>query len=112
HKMPEIKTHYDQKNGLVIKEYPSGKITVQSYAGGKTSEGANPFLQKALATQDSKLVDKLDTAVLAGYDTRYTLSELAKVTTQPGWDEMRQNPILGGHELGWYASYGTPQQKE
>lgn len=112
HEIPKVIPYYDTKNGLVMKTFPSGKVTVQAYTAGKTGDATNPALQKALASQDAKLVDTLDKATAAGYDTKSTLTELSKVVTQPEWDNMRQNPILGNHELGWYANYGAPQQKE
>lgn len=40
-----------------------------------------------------------------------TLNELSSIVNSPEFNQIRQIPIAGQHEIGWYARFGTPGQK-
>lgn len=40
-----------------------------------------------------------------------TLDELSGIVNSPEFRQIRQIPIAGQHEIGWYAKFGTPAQK-
>lgn len=40
-----------------------------------------------------------------------TLDQLSDIVNSPEFNEIRQIPIAGQHEIGWYSKFGTPAQK-
>lgn len=40
-----------------------------------------------------------------------TLDQLSKIVNSPEFRQIRQIPLAGQHEIGWYAKFGTPAQK-
>lgn len=66
----------------------------------------------ALAKEDAKKISALENIVLTGAQKQETFNELNKDLGSTEFESIRQNPILGRHELGWYEKFGTPQQQE
>src|ERR1700741_205723 len=81
---------------------------------GVTDTGAQGLteMQKNLSKEDAKKISKLEDIVLSGAQKTDTFNELNTDLGSRMFEEMRQNPILGRHELGWYEKFGTPEQQE
>lgn len=68
--------------------------------------------QKSLAKEDAKKISKLEDIVLSGTQKSDTFNELNSILGSEEFEALRQHPILGRHELGWYQKYGTPEQQD
>lgn len=66
----------------------------------------------ALAKEDAKKISGLENTVLIGSQKQATFDALNEDLGSPQFEEMRQNPILGKHEIGWYQKFGTKSQQE
>ena len=86
-------------------------IAITPFGNKVVNQGPNN-LQKELSKQDAKQVGQLDAAVLNSGQKEDTLNEVASILSDPTFKEMRQNPILGKHELGWFSNFGTPEQQK
>lgn len=89
-------------NGRYVAITPFGNIEV--------AQGQTP-LQKELVKTDAKKISDLENTVLTADKKLTTLHDLSKVVTSPTFEEMRTNPILGKHELGWFEKLGTKEQQ-
>lgn len=56
--------------------------------------------------------EDLNTQVFKGEANKLTYDELANILSNPEFRKLRQLPALNQHELGFYAKYGTPAQRE
>ena len=68
--------------------------------------------EKALTKSDVKKIGNLEDIVLNSSAKQETLNEVADVIASPEFKEMRQNPVLGKHELGWFSKFGSPEQQK
>lgn len=66
----------------------------------------------ALAVQDAKKISALEDTVLSGSQKQETFNDLNNDLASPDFEAIRQNPILGAHELSWYSKFGTKPQQE
>ncbi len=97
------KPHVVDANGRYMAITPFGNF--DTGVAGLTSRDT------ALAKEDAKKISKLEDIVLSGSQKQETFNELNKDLGSPAFEEIRQNPILGRHELGWYEKFGTPDQQ-
>lgn len=67
---------------------------------------------KALGSSDAKKIAQLEDTVLNSSNKLDTLNSVSELITNPEFENIRQNPILGKHELGWFSKFGTPEQQE
>lgn len=90
-------------NGKQIAVTPFGNVQV---AQGLSEQG------KELAKQDAKKISDLESIVINSAPKQDTLNQISNIISSPEFQQMRQHPLLGKHELGWYAKFGTlPQQQ-
>lgn len=68
--------------------------------------------QKMLTKEDVKKISKLEDIVLSGSQKADTFNELNTVLGSKEFEELRKNPILGRHELGWYEKFGSREQQD
>ena len=79
---------------------------------GNTVVGEGPSeLQKALSKEDAKKISTLESNVLNAAPKIDTLKEIGQIIASPTMEQMRSNPILGKHELGWFSKFGTKEQQ-
>lgn len=93
-----------EANGKYLAITPFG--TIDTGALGLTEQ------QKNLAKEDAKKISKLEDVVLSGSQKQETFNELNSILGSESFEQLRQNPILGRHELGWYEKFGSPEQQE
>lgn len=67
---------------------------------------------KALAKEDAKKISGLEDTALSGYQKQDTFDALNGLLGSNQFEQMRQHPIAGKYELGYYAKYGTPEQQK
>jgi hypothetical protein len=59
----------------------------------------------------AKQYEALDQTVLNNENTQTTLDALSKIVASPEFEQIRQTPLAGHHELQYYAKEGTPEQQ-
>ena len=97
------KPHVVEANGRYMAITPFGNF--DTGVAGLTARDT------ALAKEDAKKISSLENIVLSGSQKQETFNELNKDLGSPAFEEIRQNPVLGRHELGWYEKFGTPEQQ-
>jgi hypothetical protein len=101
-----------QQTNAIIPQAPmpsAGQNTYAENAGqyaGVKAEGAEAG--KIRANDIKELAD----TVFNGETKQATLDDLTSMVTSPVIQEIRQLPLAGRHEMGWYAKEGTKEQKE
>lgn len=98
------KPHIVDANGKFMAITPFGNF--DTGAAGLSAR------DKTLAKKDAEKISTLEDQVLSGSQKQETFNDLNKDLSSPEFEAMRQNPILGAHELGWYAKFGTKAQQE
>lgn len=56
-------------------------------------------------------VKNLSDTVFSGQTKQATLDNIGKIISSPEFEQIRQVPILGHHELSYYQKFGTPAQQ-
>jgi len=56
-------------------------------------------------------IKELNDVVYRGQTNQYTLDNVSKILGSPEFEQIRQVPLLGKHELSYYAKFGTPEQQ-
>lgn len=86
-------------------------------------QGANSFAENAgnyagikaegkeAGTIRAKDINDLSDTVFQGQTKQATLDNISKIVSSPEFEQIRQTPILGHHELSYYERYGTPAQQ-
>jgi len=72
---------------------------------GVANEGAEAGKIRA------KNVEELNDTVFNGETNQATLDNISNIVSSPEFEQIRQVPALGNHELSYYAKFGTPAQK-
>jgi hypothetical protein len=67
---------------------------------------------KALGTADAKKIENLENTSLTASSRMDTINQLMDVIAKPEFQQMRQNPILGGLELKAFEKFGSPEQQK
>jgi hypothetical protein len=60
----------------------------------------------------AKDISELNNAVFNADTQLTTLNDLGSIISSPEFKNMRQLSLAGGHEIGYYSKFGTPEQKE
>lgn len=98
------KPHVVDANGRYMAITPFGNV--DTGVAGLTQQ------QKEFTKLDAKKVSDLEDIVLNNSSKLDTFNELNGILGSPGFEQMRQNPLAGRHELGWYSKFGTPEQQD
>lgn len=98
------KPHIVDANGKFMAITPFGNF--ETGAAGLSAR------DKELAKKDAQKISGLEDQVLSGSQKQETFNDLNKDLGSPEFEAMRKNPILGAHELGWYAKFGTKDQQQ
>jgi hypothetical protein len=67
---------------------------------------------KQLSKEDAKKIASLDEIVLNNTSKLDTFGELNGILGSPEFEAIRQNPLAGSHELGWFSKFGTKEQQD
>lgn len=86
------------------------KVAVSPFGNIEVAKGLSKF-EEELTKSDVKKVSELEDTVLRSSEKQDTLNSLADIISNPKFQEMRQNPILGQHELSWFSKFGNSEQK-
>lgn len=73
--------------------------------GGIKKEG-----EEAGKIRANDIKDLSDT-VFSGQTKQATLDNINNIISSPAFEQVRQTPILGQHELAYFQRYGTPEQQ-
>ncbi len=98
------KPHVVDANGRYMAITPFGNVD--------TGVAGLSEKQKQFTKLDAKKVSDLEDIVLGNANKMDTFNELNGILGSPLFEQMRQNPITGRHELGWYSKFGTPEQQD
>jgi len=60
----------------------------------------------------AKDIDNLNTTVFNAETNGETLNQINDILASPEFEQIRQVPLLGHHELSYYAKAGTPEQQQ
>lgn len=89
-----------------------GKLVTNNPLFGVSEQKVGPSsFEKELSKNDAKHVFDLEGIVQNASNSQTTLDSLSDIVSSPSFDEMRQNPILGKYEMGYFAKFGTPEQQ-
>lgn len=66
---------------------------------------------KESGTIRAKNIDELNTIVFNGQTNQSTLDGLSEILSSPEFEQIRQVPLAGHHELSYYSKFGTPAQQ-
>lgn len=67
---------------------------------------------KASGNIRAKDIEALNNAVFNTETNKSTLNQINSILASPEFEQIRQNPLLGNHELSYYAKEGTPAQQQ
>jgi hypothetical protein len=98
------KPHIVDANGKFMAITPFGNF--ETGAAGLSAR------DKELSKKDAQKISGLEDQVLSGSQKQETFNDLNKDLGSNLFESMRQNPLLGAHELGWWAKLGTKEQQE
>lgn len=90
----------------------NGKYTAFTPFGNTVVGEGQSKLQEALSKEDAKKISGLEDTVLKSGPKMDTLRQIEQIVSSPLMEQMRSNPILGRHELGWFSKLGTKEQQE
>lgn len=95
------------------KQVPMGEGDFAENVGKyKESVGKREAAGKERGQLNEKKMGELGDAYMGGTKILSTLDSMIKTVNSPVFENMRQLPILQQHELGFYANYGTPEEKQ
>lgn len=60
----------------------------------------------------AKDIDHLNTTVFNAETHQATLDDISSILSSPEFEQIRQVPLLGHHELAYYSKEGTPEQQQ
>lgn len=66
---------------------------------------------KKLGELRAKDIDDLSTNYYSAKTQQTTLDQLSKILSSPQFEQIRQIPLAGHHELSYYSKLGTPEQQ-
>lgn len=98
------KPHVVDANGKYVAITPFGNID--------TGVSGLSARDKQLSVEDAKKISHLEDQTLSGYQKQATFDELNKDLGSSAFEEIRQHPELGRHELAWFEKFGTKDQQE
>lgn len=98
------KPHVVDANGKYMAITPFGNIDTGVHGLSERD--------KQLSKEDAKKISGLDEIVLSNSSKIDTFNELNGILGSPEFEAIRQNPIAGSHELGWFSKFGTKDQQE
>ena len=87
------------------------KLAITPWGNIEVAKGLSEK-EKLLTKTDVKHIENLENIVLNSQPKIDTMNEISDLISNPEFEALRQNPILGKHELGWFAKFGTPKQQE
>lgn len=86
---------------------------------GKNTYAENAGIQggiKAEGIEQGKIrakeIEELNNTVFNAKTNQTTLDDISNILASPTFEKMRQTPILGHHELSYFAKFGTPEQQQ
>lgn len=56
-------------------------------------------------------IKDLNNTVFNGETKQATLNDIGKILSSPEFEQIRQVPLAGRHELSYYSKFGTPEQQ-
>jgi hypothetical protein len=87
---------------------PSWEQNVGNYKGtveeGKAAGGERGKLHE-------QKIGELGDVVMTGNNLQSTIDRMTDLVASPEFENLRQLPIAGQHELAYYARFGTPEEK-
>jgi len=98
------KPHVVDANGKFMAITPFGNIDTGVHGLSERD--------KQLSKEDAKKISGLDEIVLSNSSKLDTFNELNGILGSKEFEAIRQNPIAGSHELGWFSKFGTKDQQE
>lgn len=98
------KPHVVDANGKYVAITPFGNI--DTGVAGLSARDVQ------LSKEDAKKISNLENQALTGYQKQETFDELNKDLGSDAFEDMRQHPELGRHELAWFEKFGTKEQQE
>ncbi len=98
------KPHVVDANGKYMAITPFGNIDTGVHGLSERD--------KELSKQDARKISALDEIVLSNSSKLDTFNELNGILGSKEFEAIRQNPIAGSHELGWFSKFGTKDQQE
>lgn len=102
--VPEIGTGYTPEMATQQKANPTYAENAANFAGVK-EEG------KEAGTIRAKDIKELNDTAFNGETNQTTLDSLSSILGSPEFEQIRQLPLAGHHELAYYAKEGTPAQQ-
>lgn len=91
---------------------PSAQLPSSSFAENVGKYEGVQEEGKELGKIRAKDIESLNDTLMSGENNRITLDSISDILGSPEFEQIRQNPLMGNHELGYYAKEGTPAQQK
>jgi len=104
-----------QKNQQASPSTEMGGIGGQQRPTWSENTGTQKGIENELAESGkirAKNIDELNNTVFNSETNAVTLDSINKILASPEFEQIRQVPLLGHHELSYYAKEGTPEQQQ
>lgn len=106
--MPE-QPQPDQGPSMPPAQVPAGR---PSYAENVANYSGVVEEGKEAGKIRAKDIDALNTSAYNATTNQDTFDALGQIVASPEFEQIRQTPLLGHHELAYYAKEGTPKQQQ
>lgn len=125
--IPDEKEIVDWYKNKIASQAPAGNAAPQSATpvpqmsttGTAPTYAENTGTYKGLVSEGEQTgkiraqdIKSLNDAVFNTENNKTTLNQINEILSSPEFEQIRQNPLLGNHELSYYAKEGTPAQQQ
>lgn len=117
--IPSPEEFHSMKNGQQPTTPPSMEMEMTGgrQEGPTYAENAGKYKGIVEEGQESgkiraKQREDLDNAVFNSETNQQTLDDVADILASPTFENIRQTPLAGHHELAYYAKEGTPEEQQ
>lgn len=97
-------------NALVEPSYTPSQPKTYAETSGEFA-GTKKELERSGEIRANDIKD-LNEIVFNAENNQATLDDISDILGSPQFEQMRQVPILGHRELGFYSKFGTPEQQQ
>lgn len=108
----KVKSKIDPKTGIIVREYPSGRMTMQKMSIPGVDSPESISMQKAYGKKTGELMGDMETSLVKAEHSGDTLDRLGSEFNNPTLKGIQTNPYFMGKQLKYiYEKVGDPAQK-
>ena len=96
----------------IVQDAEGKYVAITPFGNIDTGTSTLSERDKALSKEDAKKISGLENTALAGYQKQDTFDAMNQILGSPELEQIRQHPVAGHYELGYYEKFGTPAQQK